>query len=792
MLQTTVNSIKFAEKSTGLAQLTEKRIRAQWEKFNTSFLISWAEFSEWTRTLTEDDHIAPHTEVYFKEFLDPYDYDCVTSVNFQDLLLAFGPSEQLIKRVDAFCSNPCYVGPVSMDITRQLLYGKPATYLIRQRGTINQMAIHFWTDSGVETIPFNLWHGAPQKVTTNESEDPAWPGCPTWQDLVKSIVAKHTLVPYTYTLKQTSSFYANIDSKTAEKMLVKSTPGTYILHFVDCPARAGEYIQLSFVNKHGKPKSYTVVEVPQKGFCLYPLDKDTIPLVVTEDKPQPQIKEIPISNKRRDASGSPSPPLSTSREIVFTREPSKEALVTSDDTPKPTFFPSLSKLLGSFKELRYGYSDSFSLWPLERFEPWNEDYTDRAKLSAEAASNEGSSHLCAPTMSVCYESIATYPKGSLGAQIMCDAVEVQRVGNRLTVALCDGCAWGTKSRDAAQHGSKTFCNYMSSGVVNQNCTDTLALKGQLRNALEAAHKAILNAGQKKPIGTTTLLGGILLKYAEGPEYSFASICIGDCKAFRWDCSTGKVVDITSGNRLTASDAKDCGGRIGHTSNQQLPDMRNLSYCLTDCHAGDVILLVSDGVYDNLDPERLGKMPFQVDSNFPKTATWNDLTNEVSTLLREAFLTDLIAQLINDTDKSLHEITKKLVNHAWKVTSKSREFMESHPNSNEPSGFLDWPGKMDHTTCLAILVQALGNKKSPHNKPENQTNLKIDEVARSSQYKRTRSRPKKVSTGSLSDGGNKIGLIVRRPTAFINKEQNPIFSPQPLLHPPHPPPVGGFL
>lgn len=38
------------------------------------------------------------------------------------------------------------------------------------------------------------------------------------------------------------------------------------------------------------------------------------------------------------------------------------------------------------------------------------------------------------------------------------------------------------------------------------------------------------------------------------------IPLGDCKAFKWTSSTGKVVDITEGNRVDVTDVRDPGGR----------------------------------------------------------------------------------------------------------------------------------------------------------------------------------------------------------------------------------------
>jgi hypothetical protein len=66
-------------------------------------------------------------------------------------------------------------------------------------------------------------------------------------------------------------------------------------------------------------------------------------------------------------------------------------------------------------------------------------------------------------------------------------------------------------------------------------------------------------------GTTTLLGGMifqLLNPKDGLEWGVVALNLGDCKAYRWDTKKQVLTDITRGNRLTITDVRDPGGRLG--------------------------------------------------------------------------------------------------------------------------------------------------------------------------------------------------------------------------------------
>jgi hypothetical protein len=140
------------------------------------------------------------------------------------------------------------------------------------------------------------------------------------------------------------------------------------------------------------------------------------------------------------------------------------------------------------------------------------------------------------------------------------------------------------------------------------------------------------------IGTTTILGGVLIeverteeeKKQGAPTHGFVAasvsthshpplynitqshhpltltplspispLQVGDCKAFLYSKSSDSMRDITPSSRTNVNDPMDPGGRLGPALPNDQPDLRNLSFYYCPCEPGDMIFLMSDGVYDNL-------------------------------------------------------------------------------------------------------------------------------------------------------------------------------------------------
>jgi CRP-like cAMP-binding protein len=154
----------------------------------------------------------------------------------------------------------------------------------------------------------------------------------------------------------------------------------------------------------------------------------------------------------------------------------------------------------------------------------------------------------------------------------------------------------------------------------------------------------------------------------------------------------------------------------------------LSLFYSPADEGDVVIFTSDGVYDNLDPQSFGIPPSELGL---EGDAWDTLTDwkrieEVKT----AYVCEMIRQMVfgpkekNEdvfSDDSLaapmaipaaprpskldvNEIVETLISHAIKTTQSSRDFMENYPDKILPKNYKDYPGKLDHTTCVGLMIK----------------------------------------------------------------------------------------
>jgi len=244
-------------------------------------------------------------------------------------------------------------------------------------------------------------------------------------------------------------------------------------------------------------------------------------------------------------------------------------------------------------------------------------------------------------------------------------------------------------------------------------------------------------------GTTTLLGGVVLELDEddakkcNAPFIFICASIGDCKAFFCSSVTGEVVDITTGTRPPSAitNVNDPGGRLGpYVGKEGSADLRNLSVFSMPAHEGDILLLVSDGVYDNLDPQQLGISVEEAKLDAP---AWEQADAHAAERAKDNYRTNLISkkikELVRDEDDSegdkkgkkkkkkkagddklnlnsvnLQELSHNLLHHSKTITKYSRKWMQEHPTARMPDARSkkrdpSMLGKMDHTTCLAFRI-----------------------------------------------------------------------------------------
>eukprot|EP01127_Copromyxa_protea_P015973 TRINITY_DN4681_c1_g1_i4.p1 TRINITY_DN4681_c1_g1~~TRINITY_DN4681_c1_g1_i4.p1 ORF type:complete len:1082 (+),score=187.13 TRINITY_DN4681_c1_g1_i4:1314-4559(+) len=187
--------------------------------------------------------------------------------------------------------------------------------------------------------------------------------------------------------------------------------------------------------------------------------------------------------------------------------------------------------------------------------------------------------------------------------------------------------------------------------------------------------------------------------------------VGDCKAFllsvSGDSSSCIASEITIGSRneTNITDPCDPGGRLGPQQKQGDPDLRNLSCWFSPCSTGDIVLLCSDGVHDNLDPQTFGLPPSHFGLNYEN---WSDAPPKEVVEVKRAYTLNLLQKFYSELYSvrgcvTLHNLTETIITYCFEQTLESRKFMETNPHLALPKDQVKYPGKMDHASCVCIKV-----------------------------------------------------------------------------------------
>jgi Protein phosphatase 2C len=277
--------------------------------------------------------------------------------------------------------------------------------------------------------------------------------------------------------------------------------------------------------------------------------------------------------------------------------------------------------------------------------------------------------------------------------------------DRSVLVLADGCNWGEKPRSAAVMACRAILHYLGERLES---IETARVAGDLLlRSFAVAHARILEGRRLWECGTTTLLAGMVLPTRSRHfPFSFVCLSVGDCKCFHYSAGSGQVRDVTRGNRQNVDNPCDPGGRLGPANEHGSPDLRNLALFSTPCECGDLLLLVTDGVHDNLDPELCGVSP---DELLVVGESWDQVSYDEAQDAKEAYtqyrLGRIFSQLSAGGTITPRRITDALVHLCTQQTEKSRRFLSDPANARRPlpTDYAQFPGKMDHTTCVAFRV-----------------------------------------------------------------------------------------
>lgn len=274
--------------------------------------------------------------------------------------------------------------------------------------------------------------------------------------------------------------------------------------------------------------------------------------------------------------------------------------------------------------------------------------------------------------------------------------------NFIIISIADGCGMGELPAKVSRIACEKFKEFLISDLNGKKLPKQI-YESMLKAIAYVQTEIVNSADDIVSIGLTTFLGCVIFKIkGEVDKYAVAYINIGDCRGLLMRPKNDICWELVSGYKSRV-DVCDARGRLGPADGDCF-DLGNFSCGMSICLAGDVLLLMTDGVYDNFDPNVLGKSP--QDYGINKTA-WDESIPEHRKKRNEIFYS-LLKELY--TEPSAVKLTQNIYDFVVEKTSGARQ--QKIDNQIGKYGFNIVPGKMDHSTfCSLILSEEMFQIKS---------------------------------------------------------------------------------
>eukprot|EP01127_Copromyxa_protea_P016744 TRINITY_DN5030_c0_g1_i2.p1 TRINITY_DN5030_c0_g1~~TRINITY_DN5030_c0_g1_i2.p1 ORF type:complete len:960 (-),score=170.17 TRINITY_DN5030_c0_g1_i2:132-3011(-) len=246
---------------------------------------------------------------------------------------------------------------------------------------------------------------------------------------------------------------------------------------------------------------------------------------------------------------------------------------------------------------------------------------------------------------------------------------------------------------------------------------TKAVAKILMNSVEAAHEAlVLNKDQKN--SSVSLLIGAAGKFesehvVDEKDWYFCLASVGKCKAFA--VSDNKITEVTA--PVSGIFSVDTGGCIGPLSGLT-PDLSGLQLQTISLRASSYIIVTSDGVTDNFDPENLGFTPKQLESlltdeekkSISLTAEWSTIDQKTGGLLKSRYTVALMTHLLSRVETTnVEDVPKYIVNiliqYCEDITRDVRALMQKNSpiRGVAPKNTGRVHGKLDHASVVCFRL-----------------------------------------------------------------------------------------
>ncbi|KAL7719133.1 PPM-type phosphatase domain-containing protein [Entamoeba marina] len=268
---------------------------------------------------------------------------------------------------------------------------------------------------------------------------------------------------------------------------------------------------------------------------------------------------------------------------------------------------------------------------------------------------------------------STYPtiKEKKFGKPIADTHAIDVFDNYIILSIADGCGMGSLPAAASKLACKSFRDYLSVELNGKKSPKQIVQA--LAQSIAYIQTELIASGEDiHSVGLTTFLGCVILKIkGEDDKFVVAYVNVGDCRGVVMRSMSNICWELVSGYKPRIDVTNACG-RLGPTDDDK-PDLSNFTCGMSICMSGDNLILMSDGIYDNFDPNVLGKSPqdFGINKN-----VWDETIPEHRKKRNEIFYSLL---------RELHTEVSPINNQLGKY------------------GFNIVPGKMDHSTFVSLIL-----------------------------------------------------------------------------------------
>lgn len=289
---------------------------------------------------------------------------------------------------------------------------------------------------------------------------------------------------------------------------------------------------------------------------------------------------------------------------------------------------------------------------------------------------------------------STYPcinEKKIGKPIA-DTHAIDVFENFIIVSIADGCGMGTLPSIASKTSCQKFRDFLSV-ELNGKKTIKQVIDTMMKALAYVQTELIAGAEDIHSVGLTTFLGCVILKIKNDDKYAIVYVNIGDCRGVIMRPKSNMCWELVSGYQPRVDVTNACG-RLGPTDIDS-PDLANFSCGVNVCVTGDNLVLMTDGIYDNFDPNVLGKTPQDYGIN---KMQWDETIPEHRKKRNEVLFSHL-RELY--TEPSAVKLTEKVYDYVVSRTSGARQ--QKIDNQIGKYGFDIVPGKMDHSTFVSLVL-----------------------------------------------------------------------------------------